>query len=103
VAALPSIVSPRTGTCEQIHDVAGVAREGPLVQLAAVPAVDEELDGPAQSLDRAREAARAAAQARQVVPHLGVVGLAGGRLALAGRDGVACSADYSILLPLCRC
>ena len=29
----------------EIHDMAGIGRVGPLVQLAAVPGIDEELDG----------------------------------------------------------
>src|SRR5919197_5659860 len=43
----------------EIADVAGIAREGALVQLAAVPRMDEELDGTAQGVDGSREAARA--------------------------------------------
>jgi hypothetical protein len=78
-----------TSWAHEISDVAGIAREGTLVELAPVPGVDEELDGPAQGVDRAREAAGFARQAGQIVAQLGVVGLDRVRLALAGRDGVA--------------
>jgi hypothetical protein len=58
------------------------------VQLAAVPGVDEELDGPTQGRKRPREAAGFARQAGQIVAQLGVVGLDRVRLALAGRDSM---------------
>jgi hypothetical protein len=48
----------------EIADVTGIAGAGPLVQLAAVPRMDEDLDGPAQDVNGPREAARAAARAR---------------------------------------
>ena len=35
----------------KIADVAGVAGEGPLVELTAIPSVDEELDRAAQRVD----------------------------------------------------
>ena len=66
----------------------GIAGEGALVELAPVPGMDEELDRTAQGVDRAREAARAAAQARQVVAQFGIVGLDTVGLTLAWRDGV---------------
>ena len=72
----------------KLTHVASVARESAFVQLAAVPGVDEELDGATQGLDGAGEAARAAAQAGQVVAQLRVVGLDAVGLALARRDGV---------------
>src|SRR5919201_2071259 len=73
----------------KIAHVADVAREGALVQVAAIPGVDEELDGPAQGVERAREAARLAPQAGQIVAQLGIVGFNSVRLALAGCDSVA--------------
>ena len=72
----------------EIADVAGVAGEGARVQLAAVPGRDEELDRAPQGRERARGAAGAAPQAREIVVHLGVVDLDAIRLALARRDGV---------------
>src|SRR5919108_2178764 len=72
----------------EIADVARIAREGALVQLAPVPGVHEELDRTAQGVDRAREAARAAAQTRQIVTQLGIVGLDAVGLTLARRDSV---------------
>lgn len=65
----------------EITSVAEIAREGALVELVAVPGMDEERDGAAQRLDRPREAARAAAQTGEVVAQPGAVGLA-----LAWRD-----------------
>ena len=72
----------------EIADVAGVAGEGAPVELAPVPGMHEELDRMAQGVDRAREAARAATQTRQIVAQLGIVGLDAVGLALARRDGV---------------
>jgi hypothetical protein len=72
----------------ELADVAGIAGEGALVQLAAVPGMDEELDGTAQGVDGPREAARAAAQARQVMAQRGIVGLDAVGLALARCNGV---------------
>jgi hypothetical protein len=69
----------------EIHDVAGIAREGPLVQVAAIPGVPEELDGPLPGLKRTREAAGFACQAGQIGAQCGIVGLDGGGLALARR------------------
>ena len=56
-----------TGWPHKITDVVGVAREGALVQLTAVPGMDEKLDGAAQGGDGAREAAGAATQTSQIV------------------------------------
>jgi len=46
------------GRSREIRDMAGVARENALVQLATVPGVHEERDHTPQGLDRAREAPR---------------------------------------------
>src|ERR671935_269363 len=67
----PPAISVNTGQwlkllTYEIADVARIAREGALVQLAPVPGMHEELDRTAQGLERAREAARAAAQTRQI-------------------------------------
>src|SRR5438067_1817268 len=72
----------------EVADMRGIAGEGALVQLAAVPGMHEELDSAPQGRDRAREAAGAAPQARGIVAQLGIVGLDAIGLTLARRDGV---------------
>ena len=58
------------------------------MELAAVPGIDEELDGAAQGVDGPREAPRPAGEAGQIVAQLGVIRLDGVRLALSRGDGV---------------
>jgi hypothetical protein len=65
-----------------------IGRIGAPMELAAVPGIDEELDGAAQGVEGTREAPRRAGEAGQVVAQLGVIRLDGVRLALSRGDGV---------------
>ena len=58
------------------------------MQLAAVPGIDEELDGAAQSVNGTGEAPRLAGEAGQGVAQRGVIRLNGVGLALSWGDGV---------------
>jgi len=54
------------------------------IELAAVPSKDKEFDGTAQGLNAARETARTAGQAGQIVTQFGIVAFDTEGLALVG-------------------
>jgi len=69
-----------------------------LVELATVPTKDEEMNGSPQGMDRAREAARLASQASEIVTQFGVVRFDRIGLALVGHGEVDAPIEGQVLI-----